>query len=411
VIFFYNLAVCIGSFALKIFALFHRKVKLFVLGRNQTFQKLSILKKEDRTVWFHMASLGEFEQARPIITAVKKNHKNHKIVISFFSPSGYEIVKNSRVADIVCYLPLDTRRNASQFVRKVNPEIAIIVKNELWPNLLNQLKKQSIPTILVSGIFKKNQLFFKSYGKWMRNSLKAFQHFFVQDPSSVQLLKSINLNAISISGDTRFDRVMAISEQDNSLPEVTAFKAGQYTVVAGSTWKEGEQLFVDYINRSEKGKFIIVPHAINPTSIQRLKTAIRKKTVLYTEKEGKILSEFTVLIVDTVGLLSKIYAHADVAYVGGGFKSGLHNILEPAAFGIPVVIGPRYKKFNEAVDLVGLKGCIPINNQSIFCSIFDKLKSNQLLREAMGEINQAYVRRKTGAMKPIVKYIYERLSV
>jgi len=385
-------------------------MKLFVSGRAETFHHLSSIKKEDRTIWFHVASLGEFEQAIPIIESTKESWQDHKIIVTFFSPSGYEIRKNSKLADVICYLPFDTKSNMKRFVELVHPEIAIIVKYEFWPNLLRQLKKQSIPTILVSGIFRKNQIFFKSTGQWMRKSLTAFHHIFVQDSSSMDLLESINFSTISITGDTRFDRVSKILDQDNTLPFMSEFKNNQYTVVAGSTWNEGEDFLVNYINNSKDEKFIIAPHTINSNSILKLKESLKKETILYSEKEGKNLSEYTVLIIDTIGLLTKIYSYADTAYVGGGFRTGLHNILEPATFGIPIVIGSEYYKFKEAIDLVSLKGCISVQNQSTFSSTFRMLKNDLNYRKEMGKVNKTYIKKNIGATAQIMQYINNQIS-
>lgn len=385
-------------------------MKLFVSGRAETFQHLSSIKKEDRTIWFHVASLGEFEQAIPIIESTKESWQDHKIIVTFFSPSGYEIRKNSKLADVICYLPFDTKANMRSFVELVHPEIAIIVKYEFWPNLLSQLKKQAIPTILVSGIFRKNQIFFKSTGKWMRKSLTAFDHFFVQDMASKKLLESIDFTTISMTGDTRFDRVSKILEQDNTLPFISEFKNNQYTIVAGSTWREDEELLVNYINNSSGEKFIIAPHIVDTTSIQKLKGSFKKNTILYSEKNGKNLSEYTVFIIDTIGLLTKIYSCADAAYVGGGFRTGLHNILEPATFGIPIVIGSEYSKFKEAIDLVNLKGCVSVQNQSAFSSTLRMLKNDVNYRKEMGKVNKTYIKKNIGATAQIMHYINNKIS-
>ena len=307
-------------------------------------------------------------------------------------------------------MPFDTKANMRSFVELVHPEIAIIVKYEFWPNLLRQLKKQSIPTILVSGIFRKNQIFFKSTGRWMRKSLTAFDHFFVQDMASKKLLES-DLNTISITGDTRFDRVSKILEQDNTLPFISEFTNNEYTIVAGSTWREDEELLVNYINNSTGEKFIIAPHTVDTASIQKLKGSLKKNTILYSEKNGKNLSEYTVFIIDTIGLLTKIYSYADIAYVGGGFKTGLHNILEPATFGIPIVIGPEYNKFREALDLVELQGCISITNLSTFSSTFIRLKNDINFRNETGKINDIYIRKNNGATAQIMQYVNTQLSL
>ncbi|MBG7611415.1 3-deoxy-D-manno-octulosonic acid transferase [Polaribacter sp. BAL334] len=408
--FLYNFLVFIVSSILPIIALFNRKIKLFINGRKQTFLKIEALKNEE-TIWFHVASLGEFEQARPIIEELKSNFKQYKILVTFFSPSGYEVRKNYDLADVVCYLPLDSNANAERFIKNIHLKFAIFVKYEFWPNFLNELYKNQIPTILVSGIFRKNQLFFQFYGGYMRNSLKAFHHFFLQDENSKKLLESIDFKNSSVVGDTRFDRVSRILNQDNSLDFIDEFKNNQYTIVAGSTWKEDEELLVNYINNIalDDEKMIIAPHNIQNEAIVALKKSIHKKTVLFSEKEGKNMAEYQVLIVDTIGILTKIYAAANVAYVGGGLKTGLHNILEPATFGIPVVIGNKFDKFKEAVDLVNLKGCISICNQNEFSSIFTKLKKEEDFRKSTGNINKKYIQEHLGATQKIMNYLKTQL--
>ncbi|MFY0602542.1 MAG: 3-deoxy-D-manno-octulosonic acid transferase [Flavobacteriaceae bacterium] len=411
--FLYNIAVHIVFFFLRVYALFNAKMKLFVNGRKETFKKLSVLSKEDRVVWFHAASLGEFEQARPIIEKVREDFPKHKIVITFFSPSGYEIRKDYELADVVCYLPFDTKKNVKKFVEIIHPDIAVIIKYEFWPNLLHELKIKKTKTILVSGIFRSKQSFFKGYGVWFRKSLQAFDHFFLQDQQSKELLKTIQLENVSVSGDTRFDRVYEILEQDNQLEFVDEFKNNQYTVIAGSTWKEDEALFVTYINRdaAHNEKFIIAPHNMNEKAIQKLKESIQTETILFSEKEGCKLENYQVLIVDTIGLLTKIYSYADAAYVGGGLASkGIHNILEPATFGVPIVIGNVYDKFKEAIDLVALKGAISIKNQSTFSAIFTKLREDSGFRNETGEICANYIKQNVGATSEIMKYIYKELN-
>jgi len=398
---------------LSIIALFDKKIKLFVIGRKASFNKLSSVKNDPNVIWIHAASLGEFEQGRPIIEKLKSENPTYKIVLTFFSPSGYEIRKNYELADVVCYLPMDSKSNVRRFLQIVNPSLAIFIKYEFWPNYLHALKERNIPTILISGIFRKNQIFFKFYGGFMRKSLKSFNHFFVQDEISKNLLKSIDIDSATISGDTRFDRVHEILQQDNSLDFITAFKNNQYTVVAGSTWKEDEALLVNYINTtsSEDEKFIIAPHNINAKEIELLKKSIQKKVVLFSEREGKNLSEYDVFIADTIGILTKIYAAANVAYVGGGLtKNGVHNVLEPATFGVPIVIGPAYKKYKEVVDLVALNGCKVIVNQKEFSTIFTKLKSDKDNREQLGNINQNFIKEHIGATDTILKFINQKLN-
>ena len=404
--FIYNIVVFITSLLLPLIALFNKKIKLFVDGRKETFSKISTLKNK-KTIWFHAASLGEFEQARPIIEELKKQYAEYKILVTFFSPSGYEIRKNYNLADVVCYLPLDSKSNARKFVKEVNPALAVFVKYEFWPNFLKELKQKDIPTILVSGILREKQLFFKSYGGFMKKSLQAFHHFSVQDENSKKLLNSIEIHKVTVAGDTRFDRVSEILEQDNSIDFINEFKNNQYTVVAGSTWQEDEALLVNYINNkaSENEKFIIAPHNIKQEAILELKKSINKQTVLFSEKADKDLLKYQVFIIDTIGILTKIYAAADVAYVGGGLKTGLHNILEPATFGIPVVIGNKYDKFKEAVDLVKIGGCISINNQEEFTENFINLKEDENFRKLTGVINKRYIKDHLGATKLIMNYL------
>jgi 3-deoxy-D-manno-octulosonic-acid transferase len=406
----YNIIVFLASILLPIIAIFNKKIKLFVDGRKQTFSKIASLKNQE-IIWFHVASLGEFEQARPIIEELKSSFSEYKILVTFFSPSGYEIKKNYDLADVICYLPIDSKSNAHQFIGNLQIKFVIFIKYEFWPNFLFELKRNQIPTLLVSGIFRENQLFFKSYGKFMRDALQAFHHFFLQDETSKKLLESIDFKNNTVVGDTRFDRVSKIFQQDNSLDFISEFKNNQYIIVAGSTWKEDEEFLVNYINKKQfsNEKFIIAPHNINKEAIATLRKSIFKKTVLFSEKEGKNLADFDVFIIDTVGILTKIYAAAEVAYVGGGLKTGLHNILEPATFGIPVVIGNKFQKFKEAVDLVRLNGCISVSNQSEFSTIFKKLKQDKNFRIATGKINKNYIQEHLGATQKIMNYLKTKL--
>jgi 3-deoxy-D-manno-octulosonic-acid transferase len=409
--FLYDFTVFLATICLPVVALFNKKINLFVAGRKKTFSKISELKNK-KTLWFHAASLGEFEQAIPIIENLKKKYPDYKILVTFFSPSGYEIRKKYDLADVVCYLPLDSKSNAKKFVELVNPALVVFIKYEFWPNLLKELKKKETPTILVSGIFREKQIFFKYFGSFMRNSLKAFHHFFVQDENSKQLLSTIHFDNISVVGDTRFDRVSEILEQDNSLDFIQEFKDKTYTVVAGSTWQEDEALFVNYINNiaSEDEKFIIAPHNIKQDSILELQKLIHKKSVLFSEKSNKNLKEYQVFIIDTIGLLTKIYSAADTAYVGGGLKTGLHNVLEPAVFGVPIVIGTKYQKFKEAVDLVALKGCVSIENNEQFTPLLQRLKNDRWYRKSTGDINAKYIQEHLGATQSIVKWMEQKIE-
>jgi len=407
---FYNIAIYLVSFLLKIIAVFNKKLSFFIEGRKETFNKLeSVISKNDNTIWFHCASLGEFEQGRPIIEKVKSKYPNYKIVLTFFSPSGYEVQKNYAFADVITYLPLDTKSNAKKFLEIVHPSMAIFVKYEFWPNILNQLKKQQIITILISGIFREDQTFFKWYGNWMRNTLRAFSHFFVQNQASYNLLQAINFKNITLSGDTRFDRVDEITKQDNHLDFIKNFVQNKYTLVAGSTWKKDEAYLINYINfhASEHEKFIIAPHNINKKDIEQLQIAISKKITLFSDKEKN--NNAQVFIVDTIGILTKIYSYADAAYIGGGFENGIHNILEPATFGVPLVIGPNYKKFQEAIDLVKLNACQVVNNNSELNTHLTKLLEDKNYREIKGSIAKNYISDHIGATKNILDYMSNNL--
>ena len=411
--FLYNITVYIAIFSLKIVAVFNKKIQLFIKGRNDIFESLE--KKftlDDNIIWFHCASLGEFEQGRPIIEKCRKEYKDYKILVTFFSPSGYEIRKNYEVADLVAYLPLDTIKNAKEFLRLINPKISIFVKYEFWPNLLKQLKKNEVKTILISGIFRKNQSFFKNYGGWMKKSLATFDHFFVQNENSKKLLYTIGLTNVTVSGDTRFDRVFEITKQNNALEFIEKFVDEKVTFIAGSTWPKDEELLVKYINTESDSdqKFIIAPHNINPNDIAKLKKSLLKEVVLFSEINDQELSTFRVLIVDTIGLLSKIYNYADIAYVGGGFGTGIHNILEPATFGTPIIIGPNYHKFKEASELVKLDACDVITRSSELNTNLSALFANSDIREKKGKLSRQYILNNTGATKIIIEYLDKTIS-
>ena len=398
----------LASQIVKLLALFSPKIKLFVDGRKKNFQILeSKISSSDKTIWFHAASLGEFEQGLPVMEKIKIEFPNHKIVVTFFSPSGYEVRKNNTVADATIYLPLDTKSNAQHFLKVVHPDLVFFIKYEYWPNYLNELKKRNIKTYLISGIFRENQAFFKWYGEFYRNALKAFDYFFVQNESSKLLLQKLGFNNVKISGDTRFDRVVAILERDNSLDFIKQFKNNTITIVVGSSWPKDESLLVNYINQThEKVKFIIAPHNIKAEQIQELKNSISKKTILFSEKENTDLSDYDVLIVDTIGILTKIYSYADIAHVGGGFGNpGVHNILEPATFGIPIIVGPNFSHFAEAVALVHQQGCVSISNQNELNDAFSNLISNTAIRHEKGHICSTFVQMNKGATDIIMNQI------
>lgn len=406
--FLYNILLVLASQLVKMLALFSPKIKLFVNGRKNVFETLATkIKPKDQTIWFHAASLGEYEQGLPVMEKIKQEFPNHKIVLTFFSPSGYEVRKNNTVTDVTVYLPLDTKSNAEEFLKLVHPELVFFIKYEYWPNYLNELKKANVKTYLISGIFREKQAFFKWYGGFYRNALKTFDYFFVQNESSKTLLQSLGYQNVKISGDTRFDRVVAILYRDNTLDFIDQFKNNTTTIVIGSSWPKDESLLVNFINQTnDKVKFIIAPHNIKAEQISNLKSQISKPTVLFSEKEGKNLSDFQVFIIDTIGILTKIYSYADIAYVGGGFGNpGVHNILEPATFGIPIVVGPNYSHFAEATALVNMEGCISISNQDELNDALQNLISNEDIRHEKGHICETFVQMNIGATEVILRHV------
>lgn len=383
-------------------------MKLFVNGRKYVFEVLQQkISSPDKTIWFHCASLGEFEQGVPIMEAMKKLKPDHKIVVSFFSPSGFEIKKNTTLVDAVVYLPMDTPSNAKKFIAAVHPSLAIFVKYEFWPNYLFELQRKNIRTLLVSGVFRANQIFFKSYGGFMRKALGSFNHFFLQEENSEELLKGIGFKNTTVSGDTRFDRVSHQIEMDNTLKFAEEFIGNSLCIVCGSTWAEDEAVLLDSINSApENIKFIIAPHKIEKEKIVAFTNKIVKKTVLHSQKDEVNISEYAVLIIDCIGLLSKLYSYADIAYVGGAMgKTGLHNILEPATFGVPIIIGKNYDEFPEAIRLRDLAGLYSINNASECKEIFNKLINNSSFRNKTGMISGHFVNKNTGATQRIMDYV------
>ena len=406
--FIYNLLAVFSEFLLKIIALFNPKIKLFVDGQANSFGILKAkIKAYDKMIWFHAASLGEYEQGLPLMEKIRSKYPNHLIVLTFFSPSGYEVRKNNGVADVTVYLPLDTKSNVKQFMEIVRPEMAFFIKYEYWPNYLNALKCSETPTYLVSGIFRENQAFFKWYGGFYRKGLDAFEHFFVQNSSSKELALMLGKSNVTVSGDTRFDRVAAILERDNDLDYISEFKNNTLTVVVGSSWPKDESLLIDFINSTSVPlKFIIAPHNIQPDQILELKHSITKKCVLFSENSSASLAEFDVFIIDVVGILTKIYSYADIAYVGGGFGNpGVHNILEPATFGVPIIIGPNFSHFAEATALVNMGGCVSISDKESLYDILEILINNEDIRNEKGHICSTFVEMNKGATAIVMNYI------
>lgn len=405
--FLYNIGLSISWILLRLLSYFNPKIKKFVEGRKEVQSYLKANLADDRPViWFHAASLGEYEQGLPIIEKLRVEFPGHSILLTFFSPSGYEVRRNTKAVDAVCYLPMDSKRNVAAFLETVQPVLAVFIKYEIWPNYLSALQKKGIPTVLISAIFSERQVYFKWYGKFMRNALRRFTEIFVQNEKSKDLLLRLGIDRVIIGGDTRFDRVSVIRKQNNSLPFMEKFNQDFPCFVAGSTWPEDEEILIDFIDNYEgEMRFVIAPHDIKADHIKQLKEGLNKRSILYSEIDAQKLEEYRILIIDTIGLLTKVYSYADMAYVGGGFATGLHNTLEPAVFGIPVLIGPKYHNFQEALDLVHQKGILVIRDKSEFKQVVEQLMSDDDFRTHTGLVNSTYISAKKGASIQIMDHL------
>ncbi len=404
------LIILVEKIALPLAGLFSKKLKKFSEGRKSVFNDLETANLfQQKIVWFHAASLGEYEQGLPIMQEVLKEYPDHQLLVTFFSPSGYEVKKHNSIADYVFYLPLDTLKNAKKFIQLVQPELAVFIKYEIWPNFLSELNQHQIPTLLISGVFRKNQIYFKSYGTFLLKAVKNFNYLFVQNEESLQTLKNNKITEAMVSGDTRFDRVFLQTKMDNSLSFVQNLKNNLPCIVFGSTWPEGEQFISTYINEtSHQVKYIIAPHQIHSEKINQLQKKIQRKVILYSELKDKNtnLTEYDVLILDTIGLLTKVYSEADIAYIGGALgNTGLHNILEPAVFGVPLVIGNHFAKFPEAEILRQLGGLTAISKYSEFKNELDTLIQNEEYRTKKGQVCKNFILKNIGATEKVMKYI------
>jgi 3-deoxy-D-manno-octulosonic-acid transferase len=411
--FLYNFAISSAEKLLPVAASFNTKLKSFTEGRKDLFEKLAAeVSPNERTIWIHAASLGEYEQAVPVIHKMREIYPQHKIIVSFFSPSGYEVKKNSSLADVVTYLPLDTIDNAKKFLDLIHPELVMFVKYEFWPNFLEELKRRHIRSLLISGAFREDQAFFKFYGKWLRKYLETFEFFFLQNKTSMKLLKEMGFNNAAVSGDTRYDRVYSQLLQDNRLDFIEGFVNDRLCVVAGSTWPEDEDLLTEFINNDKTGtKFIIAPHALKAEKLKQLQEKLDVTWVLFSKKEEKQLQEQKVFIIDTIGLLTRIYSYADIAYVGGAAgETGLHNVLEPAAFGVPVVIGKNYSKFPEASALKEAGGLFSVDNEMETEALLNKLVMNEDFRKKAGGKSASFIKESRGATEMISDYLIKSNS-
>ena len=423
-------------------SLFNKKIKKMWRGEREAVDLLK--EKVDPTakyVWFHAASLGEFEQGRPLIEQLKATHPEYKILLTFFSPSGYEVRKNYEGADIVCYLPLDTIRNARRFLRAVHPVMAFFIKYEFWYNYLHILRHRGVPVYSVSSIFRPGQVFFKWYGRNYAKVLHCITHFFVQNEVSLQLLKGIGIDEATVVGDTRFDRVLQIKEQSKKLPIVEAFKGingkgdackddlsenackgdlsedackdnlsengckGCKVFVAGSSWQPDEDIFIRFFNDHPDWKLIIAPHVIGEDHLAYILDKLQMKAVRYTQATEQSAAEARCLIIDCFGLLSTIYRYGEIAYVGGGFGVGIHNVPEAAVWGVPVLFGPNNKRFQEAQDLLACKGSFEVTDYDSFNTIISRLISDDKFRHQCGEASANYVKSRSGATDIIMKSV------
>lgn len=403
----YNTVITLIAFLLRLVAPFHKKLRLMTSGHKHTYRRLK--KEIDRSaqyVWFHAASLGEFEQARPLIEAVRREHPAYKILLTFFSPSGYEVRKDYPLADIVCYLPFDTRRNVRRFLDLASPQVAIFIKYEFWYNYIHESYLRQIPLYLVSAVFRPNQFFFRKSGLQYRKVLQYYTHFFVQDEASAQLLKDHHIQQVTVAGDTRIDRVIEIQKEARQLPVVEKFADDSPLVfVAGSSWAPDEEIFIDYFNSHPAMKLIIAPHEIHESHLAEIEQKLLRPCIRYSQATEENASQHDCLIIDCFGLLSSIYRYAHIGYIGGGFGAGIHNLTEAAVYGIPVIFGPNYGKFREAHGLIEQGGGFFIDNKVAFNRQMDLFMSDPSTRIQAGEKANAYIFGNAGATSKITRHL------
>lgn len=407
----YSLIIHLYAFFIELISPFHKKARLMRLGQWKTNGILR--EKIDRNakyIWFHASSLGEFEQGRPLIEKIKAEHPECKILLTFFSPSGYEVRKNYGGADVVCYLPFDTPYRVKKFLDLSKPVMAIFIKYEFWDNYLSELKRRNIPVYIVSAIFRKEQLFFKWYGGMYRKVLSYFTHIFVQDDASRELLSKYGVTNVSVFGDTRFDRVQDVYKNTKQVPMVELFvnnnrSDNQLTMVAGSSWQQDEEVYLNYFNEHPELKLIIAPHEIHKDHLMHIESMLKRPSIRLSEATEKDIKGKSCLIVDSFGLLSSIYRYGDLAYIGGGFGAGIHNVLEAAVYGIPVIFGPKYQKFKEARDLLQVGGAFSITDEKTFESKMEELSTYRDLLEAAGAAAGDFVKSNIGATNRIISSI------
>ena len=402
----YQVAIYLYLCGVAVASIFSKKVKKMWKGERQTLDILkSKVNPNHQYIWFHAASLGEFEQGRPLIERIRADYPEYKILLTFFSPSGYEVRKNYEHADIVCYLPIDTIRNARRFLRTVRPCMAFFIKYEFWYNYLHILKHRNVPVYSVSSIFREHQIFFRWYGKSYAGVLRCFTHFFVQNEKSKHSLHTLGIDTVDVVGDTRFDRVLQIKELAKQLPIVEAFKDGRKVFVAGSSWEPDEDIFIPFMNEHRDWKLIIAPHVIAESHLRAIEQKLQLRTVRYTQTTPEEAREAQCLVIDCFGLLSSVYHYGEVAYVGGGFGVGIHNVLEAAVWKMPVLFGPNHQRFQEAQELVKAKGGFEITDCSSFARMMQQFMTQQEYLRLSGEAAGSYVESKTGATHKVLKQI------
>ena len=405
----YSFGIEIILLFVRVLALFSKKTAHFLKVRANSLETIqSKISVNDQVLWFHCASLGEFEQARPLIESCKKDFPNHRIALTFFSPSGYEVQKNYAFADVVTYLPLDRKKSVLRFIEALRPQVLFLIKYEFWPNLISELQKQKIPVFSVASIFREQQLFFKPWGFYMKNILKKIDFFFVQNEASQKLLSSVGIENTLVIGDTRTDRVLDILNQDNTNETIADFIQDQYCFVVGSSWPEDVAILSKTIDSKSNLKTIIAPHNVDEASLCQVELSFHKTVIRWSDLSQQKKEDADILLIDCVGILTKIYSYADIAYVGGAMGTkGLHNTLEPAVFGIPILIGKNYTRYQEVQDLVALGGIVSVDSSLLFENEFSKIVADKNLQKEMGLTNLNYIKKQAGATSKILLKLKE----
>lgn len=407
----YSLAIHLYSLVVELISPFHKKARRMRLGQWRTNGVLrNKIDRNAKYIWFHASSLGEFEQGRPLIEKIKASYPDYKILLTFFSPSGYEVRKNYSGADVICYLPFDTPFRVKKFLNLANPTVAVFIKYEFWANYLSELKRRGVPVYIISAIFRPDQLFFQWYGKSYRKMLHCFTHLFVQDERSRTLLEKVGITNVTVTGDTRFDRVIDVCKQAREIPVVERFihnKDGKkvFTLVAGSSWPQDEEILIPYFNRHPEMKLIIAPHEIHREHLMYIESLLKRPSVRLSDvlQDASLLEGKDCLIVDNFGLLSSIYRYGTIAYIGGGFGTGIHNTLEAAVYGIPVLFGPKYHKFKEAKDLIKVGGGFSVSDKQAFSEKMDELLTYPEVLEAAGSAAGHFVDDNAGATDEVLE--------